>query len=72
MNNIPDQICFRCKVKLNPMAEQYQYRCPVCYSVTKVDPDEYKFEDDPRALKEKDYGRYTRKVTHVSKKTEID
>tara|TARA_R100000455_G_C6163075_1_gene47574 strand:- start:89 stop:232 length:144 start_codon:yes stop_codon:yes gene_type:complete len=35
------------------MAEQNQFRCPVCYTVSELDPEEYKFEDDPRALKEK-------------------
>ena len=54
------------------MAEQNQFRCPVCYTVSELDLEEYKFEDDPRALKEKDYGRYIRKSTDVLKKTEID
>ncbi len=67
-----EKMCLRCKVKMNPMAEQNQFRCPVCYTVSELDPEEYKFEDDPRALKEKDYGRYIRKGTDVLKKTEID
>ena len=54
------------------MAEQNQFRCPVCYTVSELDLEEYKFEDDPRALNEKDYGRYIRKSTDVLKKTEID
>ena len=67
-----EKMCLRCIVKMNPMAEQNQFRCPVCYTVSELDPEEYKFEDDPRALKEKDYGRYIRKSTDVLKKTEID
>ena len=47
------------------MAEQNHFRCPVCYTVSELDPEEYKFEDGPRALKEKDYGRYIRKGTDV-------
>ena len=54
------------------MAEQNQFRCPVCYTVSEIDPEEYIFREDPRALKEKDYGRYIRKSTDVLKKTEID
>lgn len=56
------------------MAEQNQFRCPVCYTVTEIDPEEDIFRDDPKAIEEqeKDLRRYKPVMTHVIKKTEID
>ena len=69
-----EKMCIRCKVQLNPMGELNQFRCPVCYTVTEIDPEEYIFRDDPKAIKEQeeDLRRYKPVMTHVNKKTEMD
>ena len=73
--------CSKCdKILSRPVKKRtYKLVCDSCVAkelyeknlITPVVEEEW-FEDDPRAIKEQDYGRVTKNATHVFSRTILD
>ena len=62
--------CPDCTQKLNPSVRDIYKEMQA--KPTTPAPDEMWFEDDPRALKEIEYGRVSRNHTHIFSRTILD